>query len=151
MLSLFSFENKKVDFLTSYHARSVDGDLCISTGNAKYTKANIAFCELMPHNIIGCEKYAFLNMSDEVYLEKTLEGLAKMDAGLIWEKMQSLTIGDKIPCIVCFEKWDKFCHRHIVARWLEQELGLVFDERINFEGKENLILDTEKFLYKRVQ
>ena len=26
--------------------------------------------------------------------------------------------GDKIPCMMCFEKPGDFCHRHLVANWL---------------------------------
>ena len=30
--------------------------------------------------------------------------------------------------IICYERYDKFCHRFIVAEWLEKELGIEISE-----------------------
>ena len=36
--------------------------------------------------------------------------------------------GDKIPCLLCYEKSDDFCHRHIVADWLQKSLNIEVKE-----------------------
>jgi hypothetical protein len=36
--------------------------------------------------------------------------------------------GDKIPCLLCYEKPGDFCHRHIVAEWLHNNLGVHVEE-----------------------
>ena len=36
--------------------------------------------------------------------------------------------GDKIPCLLCYEKPGDFCHRHIVAEWLHDRLGVHVEE-----------------------
>lgn len=30
--------------------------------------------------------------------------------------------GNKIPCLICYEKPDNFCHRHLVANWLNEKM-----------------------------
>jgi hypothetical protein len=30
--------------------------------------------------------------------------------------------------LLCYERPDEFCHRHIVAAWLEKELGIEVEE-----------------------
>ena len=32
--------------------------------------------------------------------------------------------------LLCWEKYDKFCHRHLVAEWLSKELGIEINEVI---------------------
>ena len=39
--------------------------------------------------------------------------------------------GDKTPCLLCYEKPGDFCHRHLVAEWLQKTLNIKVEE---FEG-----------------
>ena len=32
--------------------------------------------------------------------------------------------GNKIPCLLCYEKPGDFCHRHLVAEWLQNNCGI---------------------------
>lgn len=43
--------------------------------------------------------------------------LAKLNADSVVKELEELT-GSKDICLVCFEKSDDFCHRHLVADWL---------------------------------
>jgi hypothetical protein len=61
------------------------------------------------------------------------EVLAKLDPQAVVGKLTELA-GDKTPVMVCYESameigaGDTYCHRHLVAKWLEQSLGIEVDE-----------------------
>lgn len=144
-----SLNTLQIDLITSYHSITENGDISISTSLPKFpTKANIIYERLTPSAVMGLRnKYAFRDMSEEEYLDRFLNGLERMSASEIWEELKALS-GNKTPCIVCFEKWDKFCHRHIVADWLGTKLDLKFDERLNITGKKKLKFNKALYLYE---
>ena len=53
--------------------------------------------------------------------------LAHIDARDSFNRLKSIA-GDKIPCMICYEKPNDFCHRHLVAKWLEDNLGIEVKE-----------------------
>lgn len=53
--------------------------------------------------------------------------LAKLNPEVIYNK---LTCNDSCDCILmCWEKPNQFCHRHLVAKWLENNLGITVKEK----------------------
>lgn len=62
----------------------------------------------------------------EKYIEEVLEKLDK-------EELRELILSVKDPVFICYEKSGDFCHRHILADWLEDKLGLVVEE-YDFKG-----------------
>lgn len=38
-------------------------------------------------------------------------------------RIANINGGGKVPCIVCYEKSGDFCHRHLVAKWLNDSIG----------------------------
>lgn len=66
-----------------------------------------------------------IHMTDEKEYEKAYrkQVLSKLDPMKVWDDLQDAVL-------LCHESMDKiekgetFCHRHIVARWLEEELWL---------------------------
>lgn len=52
------------------------------------------------------------------YYEETL---SKLDAKKVYNDLK-----DKV--LLCYEKKGDFCHRHIVANWIENELGIKVEE-----------------------
>lgn len=51
--------------------------------------------------------------------EQVLGNLNAVDVILDLSKMiYSFNIGESDICLVCYEKPDDFCHRHLVAQWL---------------------------------
>ena len=61
------------------------------------------------------------------YVEAFCEQLDKLDAEDIVKKLHKLT-HDEEPVLMCHCGKDKFCHRHIVAEWLELETGQIIEE-----------------------
>ena len=55
------------------------------------------------------------------------EVLSILNSYEILVKLKELS-GDKIPCLICYEKPSDFCHRHLVANWLYKELNIITEE-----------------------
>ena len=61
--------------------------------------------------------------------------LAKLDAKDLYNKFEEY-FGGKDICLLCFEKPDSFCHRHIVSEWF-QEAGLPSREWAKEDSDQN--------------
>lgn len=56
----------------------------------------------------------------DVYIQRFKnEILAKLDPKIVFNELMTLTNGRPF-CLVCYEKPDSFCHRHLVAEWLTE-------------------------------
>lgn len=82
--------------------------------------------------------YGYTNNVLEIYKEKYYKQLMKLDPGKVYE--------DLIDCtLVCYESskdlasGKKFCHRRMVAGWLESTIGIVVPEETR-EKESNLII-----------
>ena len=63
------------------------------------------------------------NLSEEWYTQKYYETvLSKLDAKEVYEELGSDVV------LLCWERSEKFCHRHLIAEWLENELGIKITE-----------------------
>lgn len=64
------------------------------------------------------------NQTTERYVERFKdEVLSRVDPHQFFENLKSVS-GGKDVALCCFEKPNEFCHRHIVAEWLNNSLGL---------------------------
>ena len=54
----------------------------------------------------------------ESYYSKVLN---KLDPHKVYKDLQNMTL-------LCYEKYGSFCHRHIVAHWVEQSTGFKVKE-----------------------
>ena len=89
--------------------------ISIARGNPKWYFGE-TFIELAPTwNMIK-------NMSEEEYIEAYNRKLDKLDAGFIYNILGENSI------LLCWERPDDFCHRRLVAKWFENELGIVVPE-----------------------
>ena len=62
-------------------------------------------------------------MDEDYYIQNyQKEVLDKLDAKKVYEELGENAV------LLCWEKSDKFCHRHLVAKWLEKELGIKVSE-----------------------
>ena len=79
----------------------------------------------------------FNSVSVEEYLERfAAEILAPLDPQTVWDELHRLA-GESEPVLLCWERppvaatelpGHDFCHRRIVAQWLEERLGFVVEE-----------------------
>jgi uncharacterized protein YeaO (DUF488 family) len=67
------------------------------------------------------------DMSDDEYLSKYKAILKKNDVQEII-KLCSVLGKQKNVALLCYEKPPEFCHRHLVAEWIEKQSGLVVKE-----------------------
>ena len=111
---------------TSYYSkyRAAPGAICISTYPPKWIKGKIPeYLDLAP-------KFNFRIGYDE-YVVQFDRQLARLDPKKVWDDLHKLANGAE-PVLLCYEappfNRHNFCHRHMVAEWLENHLGVVIPE-----------------------
>ena len=76
----------------------------------------------------------FKSVSEEEYRRRYAVQLAGLDPREVFDALTVLG-GDNEPVLLCWERkadldaGRAFCHRRIVAQWLENALGVTVDER----------------------
>lgn len=109
---------------TSYFAnwRNYDKDKAISIANKlpHWVKMDTYTDLVPPIDLVNAKKYKGLSEEEFeiVYREKVLNTL---DAKKVYEDLDG-------AILLCYEKKGDFCHRHIVAKWLYEELGVIVEE-----------------------
>ena len=80
-------------------------------------------------------KYGFFqewkkNHDNDFYIEHfNAEVLDNLVAKNVYEDLNKLS--DCKDCVlICYEKSEDFCHRHLVADWLNQKLGINVEEYV---------------------
>ena len=63
----------------------------------------------------------------DLYTKKFNDELSRIDAKLIFKLLKNFS-SDKDVVLLCYEKPPQFCHRHLVAKWLEKELNIKVEE-----------------------
>lgn len=73
--------------------------------------------------------YSILNEQDvDVYTARyKREVLGRLNPNEVLRKLQEVSGGRDIA-LCCFEKPDDFCHRHLLADWLNEKLNLGVEE-----------------------
>lgn len=102
-------------------------------GNHRNYKNPIAICGKSPAYYSGFEykklapKYDFfkswkdgLITNDEYVIEYKKTVLDCLDVNRVVEELKSFYPDDQDITLVCYEKPSDFCHRHLVADWLNQ-------------------------------
>lgn len=67
------------------------------------------------------------NTEEEYTRRFRAEVLARVNARAFVDKITQMSQGHDIA-LCCYEKPGDFCHRHIVAEWLKEQLGIEVDE-----------------------
>jgi len=91
--------------------------ICISLNKPNYFHG-IWFVSLAPEKKLLQWWHSTENKDEAFYTEVYMRMLKKYDAAAIVRRIEEIA-KDKIPVLVCYEK-DGFCHRHLVARWLNE-------------------------------
>jgi len=110
---------------TSYFAISCKDPnaVSISLVTPKFAKNIRVYKKLAPSSELLFKiknKYISHEEYEEIYTEEVLDLLDPIE---VYAELGP----DAIIC--CWEKTGKFCHRHIVARWLEHHLGIEITEK----------------------
>lgn len=90
--------------------------------------------------------YDMLSISDEAYVPKYAKILRDLNPTEILNKISILSKG-KPAVLMCFEKEGDFCHRRLVAEWLQtnfkievKELGEMAKEAKKPDAKQGVLL-----------
>ena len=103
-----------------------------------HTKFDSLLCLAPTHSILY-DKYR----TDERYTHRYInEVLGKIDANNIIEQISSIARGSDVA-LCCYEKPNEFCHRHLVAKWIQEHTGMEVEEFGSSRNKE--VIQTELF------
>lgn len=117
----------KTGYFNQLRNARIDGAVCIAVGKPKYVTVNHIFKPLAP-------SWKLLNsfradMIDEAeYVVRFNEQLSKLDAYEVINYLEEMTGGEE-PVLMCHCGIQHFCHRHLVAEWLERETGIQIEEQ----------------------
>ncbi|NQU54095.1 MAG: DUF488 family protein [Bacteroidetes bacterium] len=75
-----------------------------------------------------------MQAEQEEYTRQFNNGLKKLDARKIGNELHLLSQGKNVV-LLCHEKEGDFCHRQLVAKWLEKELKIKVEELGRMGGK----------------
>jgi uncharacterized protein YeaO (DUF488 family) len=106
--------------------KGVTGGVSISVGKPKYVEIDAEFKQLAPSwNLLKAFKDE--KIDEAGYVKRFNYQLSKMNAKMVVDHLHFLTDGEE-PVLMCHCGKDKFCHRHLVAEWLEKETGQKIEE-----------------------
>ena len=76
------------------------------------------------------------NISEEKFISLYNEQLNELNPKNVLDHLESIT-GSYEPVLMCHCAKTKFCHRHLVADWLEKNLKIKIEEfnKVDFERK----------------
>ena len=64
---------------------------------------------------------------ERYYTHEFFDQLFELNARAVWYELHRLVDGHE-PILLCYEPPGEFCHRRLVAKWFEHELGEVVEE-----------------------
>ncbi|PFP29383.1 hypothetical protein COJ96_10795 [Bacillus sp. AFS073361] len=104
---------------TSYYAniKKLPADMVpigISVGKNKFFQGQ--------YDLRLAPTWAMMKMDREGYDKAFAEKLSKLDAKEIYDSLPNNAV------LLCYEKFNDWCHRRAVAEWLEAELGIEVTE-----------------------
>jgi hypothetical protein len=104
---------------TGYYAKQAKYEasellpISISRGVPKWASPKVFMKELAP-------SWDMLNLSESEYTIRFSKILEKQDPHLLYNELKAMA--DEHGCggvvLMCYEKPDDFCHRHLVADWM---------------------------------
>lgn len=77
--------------------------------------------------LLAPSREIFAIKSQEAYTLRFNEYLSTLDAANVFDALGDFG-GGKDVALLCFEKPGEFCHRRLVAKWLELELAITVKE-----------------------
>ena len=71
--------------------------------------------------------YSYMNDQESEYTPKFEQKLKNLSAKSVVKELEELSLGKDVV-LLCHEKAGEFCHRRLVADWLNRELGIEVPE-----------------------
>lgn len=71
--------------------------------------------------------YMLRQCSHEEYLRMYAEILSRLNANEFLNKIKVVSFGRDVA-LLCYEKPNDFCHRHLLADWLHEKTGVEIEE-----------------------
>jgi uncharacterized protein YeaO (DUF488 family) len=109
---------------TSYFQKSGKNENCVSIARStpEWLPGVKEYPSLAPSNDL-LWSYKHGNITAEEYIKRYhSEVLDKLDAATVFKDLGEEAI------LCCWEKNAGICHRTLIAKWLERELGIIIDE-----------------------
>jgi hypothetical protein len=117
---------------TSYFAKAKQLEkegvipVCIAIGTPRWF-SGINYKTVAPHRFM-------LSLSEEEYRKEYRKILGGLSAEKVVSDIKAITNNANKVALLCYEKPGEFCHRRMLAYWLEKELGIEVKEYV-FEVK----------------
>ena len=73
------------------------------------------------------ENFKTKKISEDQFISAYKEHLESMNPNKVYDDLNTLVSGLE-PILMTDGSKKKFCHRHLVAEWLENELGIIIEE-----------------------
>jgi len=129
----------KTSYFSKHGRRKFKGAISIAVGQPKYVVVKTVYGALAPSwNLL--QDYRNDNIDEDEYIERFKKQLAKLSPSVVHQDLSRLA-GDSEPILLCHCGTEDFCHRHLVAEWLEEKLGIKIPEE-----EENGITRAEGYL-----
>jgi len=115
---------QRFNIRTSNFARSAKlaGAISIARGQPRFGRRPVSYTQLAPHR-------QMLKLPREQYVAQFDEILAGLNPLEVARDLVDLAARENAdPIMLCWESPNVFCHRRMVAEWLENELGIMVPE-----------------------
>ena len=75
-----------------------------------------------------CQRWKDKDITNEGYTEEYKKYLDTLDKEEIRKDFKEYTVEGNDIVLLCYEKSGEFCHRHVLADWLEENFGWKIEE-----------------------
>ena len=116
----------KTGFFKQVNESKTNGYISISLYPSNNSFISYEYKSLVP-NWKLFENLTKKKISEKQFIDSYKEQLFYLNPETVFDDLKSLVFGFE-PIIMTNVSKKKFCHRHIVAEWLENELGIVIEE-----------------------
>jgi len=96
---------------------------------------NGSWTKILAPKIGFFNEWKYNNHDNQYYTDHFYsEVLSELDPDEIVSKLFEISGKEKILCLICYEKPEDFCHRHLVAEWLNKNATDIIVEEFK-DGK----------------
>ena len=116
----------KTGFFKQIDDSATKGFVSIALHPSKNDNVLLEFRALAP-NWKLMENLKSNKISEDVFVKEYKKQLNNLNAKSIFEQINFLSSGNE-PILMTHGNKTSFCHRHILAKWFEEELGVIVEE-----------------------